>query len=148
MPPSKPTGHLAYCIAAKAIRCSSFQKKVLLLYYAIRADEHGRFFDSNFNISAETGVSDSTITRTNQEWQRAKLLTVTEPEFGSGKANEYQLHLDALQRVASTAHADVEAQRLKAISLAQHRERQQRYRDSHKAKNDPIGKLRRAIGKS
>jgi len=127
---SKPiTGHMAFCIAAKKIQCSTMPKKCLLLYYAIRADENGHFFDSNFNISAETGVSDSTITRSNQAWSKLGLLTVTKPAKDSSKANDYQLHLKAWQACAAKFNLEDEVMKAKILLRNADKERHARWRE-------------------
>ena len=123
------TGHLAFCIAAKKIQCSSIEKKCLLLYYAIRADEHGGFFDSNFNITAETGVSDSTITRSNQAWSRLGLLTVRQPAKDSNHANSYQLHLPAWEAYAAKFNLEDAATRLRIEHQIKEKERKREWRD-------------------
>jgi hypothetical protein len=127
---SKPiTGHMAFCIAAKRIQCSTMPKKCLLLYYAIRADENGHFFDSNFNISAETGVSDSTITRSNQAWSKLGLLTVTKPAKDSSNANDYQLHLKAWQDYAAKFNLEDESLKAKILRRNADKERQRAWRE-------------------
>jgi hypothetical protein len=102
-----PTGHIAYCIAAKRIQCSTFQKKVLWLYYAINTNNEGRFFKSYDTITAETGVSESTARRCNRDWEKLKLITTVEPALDSGKATEYQLHLPAMQALAAKFNVPV-----------------------------------------
>ena len=145
---AKPiTGHLAFCIAAKKIQCSTIEKKCLLLYYAIRADEHGCFFDSNFNITAETGVSDSTITRNNQAWSKLGLLTVTHPPKDSAHANAYQLYLPAWLAYAAKFNLDDPEIRLRLEKKIKDRDRQRIWRANHpkQPKASVTQKLRAAL---
>jgi hypothetical protein len=128
---------MGFCVAAKQIQCSSVEKKCLLLYYAIRSDENGRFFDSNFTISAETGVSDSTITRSNQAWHKLGLLTVTAPPKDSNHSNDYQLNLAAWKELAAKVSLEDKATRLKIehqlADKARHREWRERIRKENES---------------
>jgi hypothetical protein len=143
-----PTGHIAYCIAAKRIQCSTFQKKVLWLYYAINTNNEGRFFKSYDTITAETGVSESTARRCNRDWEKLKLITTVEPALDSGKATEYQLHLPAMQALAAKFNMSETEQRLALIKKIQGRARQKKWRDAHPVAHKTLEeKLRQAIGK-
>lgn len=128
---SEPNGMLAYIIAGREIRCSTPHVKCLLLYYCSNVGRDGTFFKSLLDISFETGLADSFIRKTNEEWRKKGVLTWVEGDWRKKTANTYTLKLDLLKKIAENSKKqrdDVkEAARQKAADRAR------RYRESHKS---------------
>ena len=127
---SKETGFLAYIRAAREITCGSVSSKCLLQYYASNVDDHGKFFRSTLDISIDTHCSQFFIRKTNKYWLEIGILSITEHPWRSGKANDYHLHLDVLQKVAKSKQEQKDKTRL--IEKAKAAERTQRWRQKLK----------------
>ena len=100
------TGHMALLVAAKAIRCKTLQGKLLLLYYCGNADSTGYFYKSYVDAVIETGISERTIRRYNEEWEKHGFMRTVEPAKFSGKSTDYYLSIPKIQAWAKASPVD------------------------------------------
>ena len=80
--------------------CPNVSSKCLLLYYCVNANRQGKFFKSTLDIILETGLTEKTIRKYNALWKQWGLLSVTEHDWRSGKANDYEINLATLEEVS------------------------------------------------
>jgi hypothetical protein len=124
--PKELTGMLAYIAAARELRCSSVHAKCLLQYYASNVNQHGKFFKSTADISAETRLSESFIRKTNAVWEHIKLIAVVAHPRSDGKANDYSLDLKRLRIAVENAKEDKAATKERARLITAERVRRHR----------------------
>jgi hypothetical protein len=129
VPRKEPTGMLAYIIAAREIRTTDVNRKVLLLYYASNVNTHGSFFKSLLDISLDTGLSESTVQRINKDWQGQGLLSWEKGSVTRSLANTYRLDLSKLQKAVESTRRNFEGAEQRRRRKAA--DRAKRYRERH-----------------
>jgi hypothetical protein len=117
-------------IAARNIKCSTKERKLLLLYYACNAGKDGSFFKDYRRIRHDTGLAYSTIKRTNESFIETGILQeVKGRNWYGGDANSYVLILGVMEKLAKQ-HSD--AYDPKADDeVEKNRERQRRWYAKH-----------------
>lgn len=125
---AETTGMLAYIIAAREMKCGSVHSKCLLQYYASNCGKEGSFFKSTVDISAETGLSERFIRKTNALWESEAvgILSTVQGNWMKHQANTYRLNLSRLQSVSEKNKLQIEDRRTRAKRKAA--ERAARYR--------------------
>ena len=129
VPRKEPTGMLAYIIAAREIRTTDVNRKVLLLYYASNVNSHGSFFKSLLDISLDTGLSESTVQRINKDWQDKGILSWEKGSVTRSLANTYRLDLSKLQKAVESTRRNFEGAEQRRRRKAA--DRAKRYRERH-----------------